>query len=166
MPLSTLDPDNPFEEWLGEVASAQTELLTEGINDEALANLWSFSLSAEQASICSVEYLETFIRDIVEARRKELRARLIPPNTVVFYCWHDEMAAHLCFSLVRTIYGRLPFRYQPVVVPDIRQIVTAFLHSPHHDGIPWSEFDASSAAPEQEAEPAIPPLEVWTTLLP
>src|ERR1700722_4768606 len=98
---------NPFPTWLDEVASEPLVVNTDCIEAEAHRNMWSFSLSREQAASVSIADVEEFARGVIEARRASLSATGMRP--MVMYWCHDAMAGHLCFSLVSASHGILPF---------------------------------------------------------
>ena len=137
---------NPFLEWLPEVAA--DDIVIGG--NESGENMWSFSLTPEQAAALVPEQVETFVRDVLAARSQKLAATARGP--MLFYCWHDEMAAQLRFSLVSKGDGGLPFGCEVERVESLSEIVRPFLSSRYHGGIPWSEFRDISDLSESELE--------------
>jgi hypothetical protein len=156
----------PFVDWLREAAPDEVRLSPTNLNDEARTNMWSFSITEEQACACSADDFVEFIRAIVEARRASLSARRVPSRSVTFYCWHDQLAAQLRFSLISATNMKLPFGCETVIVQNLEQIVAGFLSSSWHDGISRTEFETVSASDNEEAERSIQPLAVWTAVVP
>jgi hypothetical protein len=153
---------NPFLEWFSEVAG--DEVVSEPFNifAEAHGNLWSFSVTSAQAAALRPAHVASFIRSVAEARSRQLSAR--GPKAMLFYCWHDEQAAQLRFSLVSAEHGRLPFARSIELAPDLESVVASFLNSRYHDGIPYGELRLA-VGPEGEDDPdrALP---VWVLPLP
>lgn len=86
---------------------------------------------------------------------------------MTFYCWHDEQASQLRFSLVSASHGRLPFHTDIEVCKDLDYVAARFLTSSDHDGLPMSEFEPQLKAGNQEVEAMAPAsLQVWTKRLP
>jgi hypothetical protein len=151
---------NPLNDWLADVAADAVEVRPGDINAEAQANLWSFSLSPEQAAAVSVDDVVRFVDQVVEARRGWLRDK---GAAMVNYWWHDAQAGQLRFSLVSAGHQRLPFGVEVVQVPDVRQIISDWLASPYLHGIPFANLD-SEQTDRPEDRPAA--LAVWSTVLP
>ncbi len=127
--------------WIDEVASDKltvdpTDMVTEG-----QSNLWSFTLPSDDASARDHKIIERFIEQVIDARCSVLRERGAPSGSMRFYCWHDEMAAQLRFSLVSACHEKLPFGCIVDPVPELVRIVESFVSSPNHAGIPFSELD-------------------------
>lgn len=147
---------NPFIDWLTEVAADPVLVCPEDIAAEASGNLWSFSLSADQATAVCVTDVVQFAENVTDARRAWLAGREGEP--MLIYWWHDDQAGQLRFSLVSAVHGHLPFRCKVVPAPGLESIAQQWLSSPHLHSIPWSELSPLSA---HEAEPPKPPLSVW-----
>ncbi|MBC7819184.1 MAG: hypothetical protein IAG10_20020 [Planctomycetaceae bacterium] len=154
---------NPFLEWLAEVSADELAIRPDDINAEAHENLWSFSLSSEQAAAVSVADVETFAKGVADARRVWLSAREVDP--MVLYWWHDELAGQLRFSLVSASHGRLPFRCPVVSARTFREIASEWLGSQHLHGIPLAEL-APLVPVESVPEPVQLALPVWTVRVP
>jgi hypothetical protein len=154
---------NPLPGWLAEATASAVVVRPDDIDAEAQGNLWSFSLSAEQAAAVSAAQVEDFIRSIAEARARWLTAAGAGP--MLLYCWHDEQAGQLRLSLVSTNHGRLPFGCEVVPAGELGAVVRSFLASPDLDGVPWSELPALLG--DEEAGD-VPPylLPVWIAQVP
>jgi hypothetical protein len=162
---------NPFQEWLSEVVADKIVIALDEINTEAEANMWSFSLTSEQAAAIAPDQVEMFIREVAEAGSKQIDA--LGCGSMLFYCWHDEMAAQLLFSLVSTSHAILPFGCPIERVADLGLVVRDFLSSTYHDGIPWSEFEIVTHPSQteldqidEESAQRMSPLRVWSQELP
>ena len=133
---------NPFAGWLEEVASdpLTVDKSEEGLLFECRENLWTFSVSQRQAEVITVEDVLNFLSGVMQARERQLKARPGPINPMVFYCWFDEQASQLRFSLVSTAHKRLPFGATVEETNNFAQIVKLFLSNRYHNGIPLEEF--------------------------
>ena len=98
---------NPFPEWLAEVAADSVVVRPDDVDVEGCRNLWSFSLSPEQAAGVTVDDVCEFAAGVAAGRRAWLTASGAGPLTM--YWWHDVQAGQLRFSLVSASHGRLPF---------------------------------------------------------
>lgn len=139
----------------------------EGLNAEALANLWGFTLTQAQANQATVDDVVAFVRSLESVRSRQIFERFGTSHPMVMYLWFDELAAQLRLSLVSEGHGKLPFGVPLNVVHDPTIVAHAFLASGEHDGIPLSAFVPYS--PEADIEPPNAerePLCVWTTRIP
>ena len=150
-----------LEEWIQDVIEDPVTVAPGDVMKEARGNLWSFSLSSEQAAKIQESDLSHFIGRIIEARRAALTKLGCPPGAMIFYSWFDEQACQLRFSLISGV-AALPFGCETVPAESLKEILDAFLLSPYHDGIPFSELSSSS----ESEEPVPQALKVWTTRLP
>lgn len=125
--------ENPFHEWLAEVAADEVTVRPADIAAECGGNTWSFSLSPEQAAVVTPADVAAFAASIAESRG----AWLIMHRhaTMVLYWWHDAMAGQLRFSLVSTTHGRLPFRCDVVRAPFIEAVASDWLGSDMLHGV-------------------------------
>ena len=162
---------NPFQEWLSEVVADKIVIALDEINTEAEANMWSFSLTSEEAAAIAPDQVEMFIREVAEARSEQIEA--LDSGSMLFYCWHDEMAAQLRFSLVSTSHATLPFRCPIERVADLGLVVRDFLSSTYHAGVPPSEFEIVTHPSQteldqidEESAQRMSPLRVWSQELP
>ena len=158
---------NPFDEWLAEAAgdSLLVDETEGGFRREAHDNCWSFSITPEQAQGLTQADVTAFIDAVVEARRRQLM-RMPSGHFMTFYCWHDEQASQLRFSLVSASHGGLPFGAHLEECRELGLIVGLFLVAPHHNGIPLSEFGPLQEGVETEAIAVTPtPLKVWAKRL-
>lgn len=155
---------DPFAGWMSEVSSDAITILPSDINGEARANLWSFSLTAEQAIAVTPSDVEAFLGEIINARRNWLTLHSVSTGAMRFYCWHDEQAAQLRLSLVSAKHGRIPFGCRVEEVQDLAVVARSFLHPKYHDGIPWDELKpVSTDLPDVVSEFT---LFVWCVSLP
>lgn len=155
---------NPFANWLHEVASDAIVINPTDINNECHSNMWSFSLSPEQLATVTHEDIATFIRAVASARSRQLRN--YQPGSMLFYCWHDDMAGQLRFSLVSGSHGFLPFGCTVEVIHDLRRIIDSWLASPQNQGILWHELQPVDAPEIVGKEPVNYTLQVWVMPLP
>lgn len=147
--------ENPFETWLAEVGGDEVLVDLWDVNAEAHANLWAFSLDAAQAARLRPAEVAAFVRSVSDSRDERVRARGLEPMR--FYCWLDEQAVQLRFSLVSARHGRLPFGCPVAETDDLESIASAFLASPYHDGIRLG----SEEGPEGVESGRTGPLRVW-----
>lgn len=154
----------PFASWLADVAYDDVIISAGDINAEAQDNLWSFSLSADQAADVTASDVEGFLQAIIGARREWLSAQGVNSGSMRFYCWHDEQVTQLRLSLVSACHGRLPFGCEVKDVGELAEIVNSFLNSGYHDGIPWQEFKSVPSEGEIKADRYVVP--VWSLSLP
>jgi len=154
----------PFASWLADVADDDVIISAGDINAEARGNLWSFSLSADQAADVTAKDVEVFLQAIIGARRERLSVQGVNIGSIRFYCWNDEQAAQLRLSLVSASHGRLPFRCEVKAVGDLAEIVNSFLSSVYHDGILWKELKSFPCEGEIQGDRYVLP--VWSLSLP
>jgi hypothetical protein len=158
---------DPLSTWLPEVLACEITIASDSINDEARKNLWSFTLTEEEAARISVADVEVFLNAIITSRRQWLLARQFPPGQMRFYFWFDELAGQLRFSLVSDSHGCLPFGRPIFDAAGISQVVRPFLQAANGGLIPWNELqEVSPFGKGTDQDPAIGPLTVWSTSLP
>jgi hypothetical protein len=144
---------NPFPEWLAEVAADEVVVRPDDIEAEARSNLWSFSLSPEQAAAVSVADVAAFAAGVADGRRTWLSAYGAGP--IVMYWWHDAQAGQLRFGLVSASHGRLPFGCEVVPAASLAAVASDWPGSSTRHGIPLGALRLP--APE-EVVPEPPPL--------
>lgn len=156
------DGDNPFVDWLAEVAADPVVVCPDDIDAEARCNRWSFALSPEQAAVVAVADVTAFAARVEAARRAWLMAHHCKP--MVMYWWHDVQAGQLRFSLVSASHGRLPFGCIVVPAPSLAAVVAEWLASPNLHGIPCDELSLLSP---DVVTPEPPPLvlPVWSVVI-
>ena len=132
------------------------------INAEAHGNMWSFSLTAEQAASVTTTDVVAFAAAVADARRAWLSANGF--GSLVLYWWHDSMAGQLRFSMVSAKHGQLPFRCEIFQTSSLEPIASDWLGSASLHGIPWNELRESAPA-EAAAEPPHFVLPVWSVAL-
>ena len=152
---------NPFIEWIAQVAADPVVVRPDNIGAEAKGNLWSFSLSPQQAAAVTVADVRRFAEQVILARRAWLNAR--NAGAMVIYWWHDAQAGQLRFSMVSAVHGELPFGCRTIAAPSLESVIDDWLRSPSLHGIPWSELQPS-AADDPERTPFS--LAVWTQVVP
>ncbi len=148
--------------WLPDVIGDVVTVAPHDVGVEARENQWSFSLTADEAAGMAVQDVEDFILAVVHARSASLLQNPLPRGGMTFYCWFDEMACQLRFSIVSAKRDGLPFACTLKESP-LSQIVSDFLTSNYHNGIPWSEF-SEEVPPGIESPPASLP--VWSVAVP
>jgi hypothetical protein len=149
--------------WLVAATADAVVVRPDSIESEAQGNLWWLSLSVEEVATVSASEVEEVVRAIAAARGRWLTGNAAGP--MIFYCWHDEQAGHLCLSLVSVNHGRLAFACEVAPVDDLDAIVRSFLASPYFEGVPWSELQSVST--EDATGEALPHvLPVWLTRVP
>lgn len=160
---------NPFPEWLEEVIDDPLTVDTseKGLLFECRKNLWTFSISQSQAEVTTVEDVLNFLSGIMQARERQIKARLGLINPMLFYCWFDAKASQLRFSLVSASHNCLPFGAVVDETDDFAKVVDLLLNSHYHNGIPLGEFMTQQEADNQNL-PEPPPhvLLVATKTLP
>ena len=160
---------NPFDEWLLEVANDPivTDASKAGLSIEAHSNCWSFSINKEQAQSLTAGQVIEFLSAVQQARHQQILGRYGSTHPMLFYCWHDEQASQLCFSLVSASHDCLPFGCIVKEVSELSIVVNEFLENLYHDGIPLEEFVPLEAIniPEID-EPNRFVLNVWSKKLP
>ncbi|MCB2408626.1 hypothetical protein [Hymenobacter lucidus] len=127
---------------------------------EAQHNEHALSLTAAQAQSLTVEDLRQMIYHIIAAKREQLQHIRGSSYAMQFYCWHDEQAGQLRFSLIAAA-AMLPFGCRVQLVAEVADILQPFLTSSYLDGISWSELE--EATPSFEADEYL--LKVWQTVL-
>ncbi len=159
---------NPFPEWLEEVANdpLTVDASEKGLLPECQENFWTFSISQSQTEVTTVEDVLDFLSDVMQARERQVYARSGPINPMVFYCWFDEQASQLRFSLVSASHDRLPFGAIVEETDDFAQVVELFLGSRYHNGIPVEEFIVVEVGGIEYPEPPPYVLLVATRTLP
>ena len=100
-------------------------------------------------------------------RRQQIKQVSGEKRPMTFYCWYDEQANHLRFSLVSASHGRLPFGIQVEKCKNLDDIVEHFLNSTYHNGLPVSDFETHPSKGQQDEFAMAPDrLQVWTKRLP
>ncbi len=130
-----------FSEVLAEIKTAEFVIDPNG-NSEPSGNLWTISLSSAQASGLVVDDVADFIRKAAwcfDARRSDS----VLGHSMFFYCWVDEQAGQLRFSVVSSL--PLPFSCAVNVVDDAETVAQQFLACPFLDGIPIGELKLRDA---------------------
>ncbi|WP_400190588.1 hypothetical protein [Hymenobacter sp. B81] len=136
------------------------------LNKEAVSNQHSIAFTTQQAQQLTIQDLRQMILGIVAAKHEQLRTQSGLVYPMQFYCWHDKQAAQLRFSIVSAAAAALPFRCQVRLTPDLDDILSSFLGSGYHDGIPWNELlTGPSTGDEPTDDSSGSCLEVWKTLL-
>ena len=118
---------NPFPRWLAEMAADGVVVRPDDINAEARGNLWTFSLSPEQAAAVTPSDVEEFVRAVAGTRSRWLATN--GDGHMLLYCWHDAQAGQLRLSLVSVTHGRLPFGCPVEPVEELSAVVWPFLGS-------------------------------------
>jgi hypothetical protein len=147
--------------WLSDVVGDDVVVAPADLCTEARKNQWSFSVTSEEATALSTSDIEAFVSAVVRARCDALLQHDVPRGTMTFYCWFDEMASQLRFSIVSAKRDALPFSCD-LVHASLSSIASAFLGSRFHDGIPWSEFRPVEAP----VDPRQANLPVWSVSIP
>lgn len=140
-------PEIPFPAWFKDVVTEKLIVEPKDIDIECQANMWSVSLSPEQAKIVSIENVKDFILQVKLAYIDQLCAQGYPEGSMCFYCWHDEQAGRLRFSLVSASHKYLPFPCKLRGVEDIEAIVGDWLICCNLHGTDWEEEDAPYVLP-------------------
>jgi hypothetical protein len=158
----------PFNDWLPDVAADPIfiDSAPAGLGEEARRNMWAFSISSEQAEAVSAPAVVEFVMEVARARSKQLSDLPLGPHATAFYCWFDEQACQLRFSLVSASHGQLPFGATVKLVEDLCHLADRFVRSDYHDGIPWSEISDCSDEDEKPQSVNEYVVEVWTITVP
>jgi hypothetical protein len=148
--------------WLPDVVNDDVVVSPADVCSEARKNQWSFAVTSEEAEALTTNDIEAFISTVVVARCDALKQRDVLHGTMTFYCWYDEIASQLRFSIVSVKRDALPFDCD-LVDTSLPSIASAFLGSRFHDGIPWVEFrPIKSLCVDREQEK----LPVWSVSIP
>ena len=106
----TLGPHSPmipqFKEMLTEIESSEI-VVTPKDDAEPLGNMCSISMTNAQAATLTPEDIVRFIYQAARAFDR-LRQSRCPKHSMMFYCWNDEQAGQLRFSVVSSL--PLPFQ--------------------------------------------------------
>ena len=158
----------PFADWVEKVGADAPTVDPTDVIAEARDNKWMFSLSAEEATSITAEDVEIFIDAVTEKRAEWLRQYGLEAGAMIFYCWHDDQAGQLRFSMVSASHGFLPFGCQLEGVEELRVVVEEWLRSPYLEGISWEELEEvpwnDPEDEEDEVEEYV--LNIWLTALP
>ncbi|WP_447077449.1 hypothetical protein [Shewanella algae] len=109
-----------LKQWASELEDEVEILRSDEINDEANANMVSFSISDEMMESLTEEELSDFIFECSKVYAQ--KANGIPTT---FYCWYDDMAFQIRIGCVSKKHGRLPFscKLEPT---DLSNLVSNF----------------------------------------
>lgn len=129
---------NPLLEWLPEVAADRVVVRPGDIDAEAQGNLWSFSLTGDQAAALAPSDVTRFAMQVIDSRRLQLVRGGYPPMRI--YWWHDEQAAQLRFSLVSATRQSLPFGCEVLPASSLDTIARAWLN-PTQQTVSWEELE-------------------------
>ncbi len=128
-----------FADYLGDVVEDRIYIGSSDadLEEEVRRNMWSISITGQQAKTLSKEDFLAFISEVISDRKQQVEDA---GHGMIFYLWFDEIACQLRFNLISDFHLRLPFesRLQPIETPEL--IVRRFLESKCHDGIPLSEL--------------------------
>ncbi len=122
------------------------------VHEEARRNMWSISISQEQAEALTKEDFLTFIEEVLQYKTRQVQDS-DTDHGMLFYVWFDEQACQLRGSLVSDFHLRPPFACSLQLVDTPEDIVDNFLSSKYHDGIPSSELQEvtpSEDVPERD----------------
>ena len=147
---------DPLRRWYAEIISQEVVVSPNDIGAEASGNLRALSLTPQEAASLAAQDVNSTVNVAIAALAEQLAARDTGP--MLFYCWHDDQAAQLCFSLVSAAHHCLPFRCEVNRVADVETIVAAFLASHYHGGIPWAELSETGPMEVDTPRTALP---VW-----
>lgn len=113
-----------FRDWLVEIADTPltVDASGSGLEREALNNQWGFSFTQEQVQGLKAEDVSAFLCGVVDIYHRQLLERFGWEVPCVFYCWFDEQASELRFSLVSASHGSLPFGCPIEVVDDVNPL--------------------------------------------
>lgn len=139
---------------------------TDDLQDEIRHNLWSIAISGRQAETLTKEGFVAFLDEVLENRSRQLQETNVDRGAL-FYVWFDEQACQLRGNVISDLHRQLPFGCSIELEDRPDSIVEAFLRSPYHDGIPWSELD--EVDPDVAAPDPDPPdyvLRVYCVRLP
>ena len=127
----------PLNEWIEDVLNDEI-IISSDVREEAQKNLWSFSLSFDEAEKLGNNDLILFINKIIKDRTAKLKHI---NQEMIFYLWHDEVAGKLCFSLIKfNTEFKLPFNIHINITNNITDIINDFLTSNYLEGIPKEEL--------------------------
>lgn len=155
---------SPFDEWLPDV-TADSITVNGDVDVEARQNMWSFSLTPDQIGTLKTDDVVQFIEAIITSRSEQINKRHLPK--MVIYCWYDEMANQLRFSMVSVRNGvKLPFRCPVNSTDSITDVVSRYL-TLGGSSRKWSECSPEDTGIAYEAEPDMIPkaLDVYATIL-
>jgi hypothetical protein len=133
-----------FSEMLTEIDVSGIVIDPDG-GAEPNGNLCTISLTRAQADNLAPDDIISFVHraaDCIDAKR----FAMAPEHRMVFYCWVDEMAGQLQFSVVSS-QQPLPFGGDIRVVRDLTIIAHRLLACSYLDGIPRSEFEPADDSP-------------------
>jgi hypothetical protein len=133
--------------------------------DEALENMWSLSMTSGRARTTSVAAIVAFLDAVLHNRDRQLRAMHGDTYPMLFYCWVDEQAGQLRFSLIGGNHPRPPFGCELRLVESRASIAEQFLGLSTLDGIPWEELTEVTPDVSVSDEPPYV-LDIWTQQLP
>ncbi len=134
------------------------------LDEELRLNMWSISITGEQAKTLTEDDFLAFIAEVLLDRRQQVKGA---DHGMIFYLWFDEMACQLRFNLISDFHLHLPFecRLEQVHTPVL--IVREFLESAYHDGIPFREVQEIEQNDEVSAlNPAQFVLPVYVEMIP
>jgi hypothetical protein len=86
--------------------------ITTLIDEEISNNMWCIAASSENIKKISVKKLNDFFDRLLEKRKRQIQELNITYGAV-FYIWFEQ---------------------------DVKEIISDFISSPYHDGIPWEEL--------------------------
>jgi len=116
---------------------------------EARGNLRVFSTSQAEAATLQLQDVIQALHNIITAHAQQLLEQYGNTHPMVFYCWMDEQAGQLRFSLVSAFHQKLPFSCTVKIVEQLADVVSAFLHSLYLDGVPLVEVVEATSVDRQ-----------------
>ena len=109
---------------------------------EPLGNMCSISITYEQAAALGTGDVTSFIMDAAK-QFDNLRLACAPRHPMVFYCWTDDSAGQLRFSVISKL--PLPFACTTRISADPTEIARELLSCPWLEGIPYSELGSADS---------------------
>ena len=132
--------------WFTMAKDDAVEIDPDDINQEARANMWSFSPTDEETPYIEAADIVEFIGQVIAARSSALGG-----EEMLLYCWHDAQCRQLRFSLVSRSHGRLPFRCALRETQDLsliaERVVNGDWRNENYMQVPSEQGDEQEVAP-------------------
>jgi hypothetical protein len=126
----------------------------------AFDNLCTLRASSDDVRSLSLEALQSFVVGLLESKRRQL-VEIAPAVPMRLYLWFDAQIPALRFNIIDADGRPLPFRCKFFETTDPTPILSAFLASQFHDGVPWEGLEEQTEERESETLRADVPLRVF-----
>lgn len=123
---------------------------TDQIKKEIEENFIMIGLNGNLAKSIKAADFTSFLSRVKANRKMQIRQTRMNIS-LIYYCWFDEPAGHLCFNFINSNHDKLPFGCKLEFVEKEEAILELFINSDTLDGISWDMLtDTTDPGPTDE----------------